>query len=259
MAAPLGSTATAHEIELKLLLDDADAFERVRAALERVTLPQLHEQVNYYLDTVQFDLRRQAAMVRVRVANGRALVTCKTKATLVAGVQKALEREQPLPDDEAGRWLRSGQSRTSARALGIEAWLCEPIEAGGMLQTPLAAEAALHTLGALANTRRAYTLRREDLRPGAGPAQVVIELDHSRYSAPQASAAPSATGRALRADPAGKGAERFEIELEHGDAAELAADVHAFLAALDLEGTPATESKYAQFLRLTLASRAGDA
>ncbi len=235
------------EIELKLLLDDADAFERVRAALERVTTAELHEQVNYYLDTVRLDLRRQAVMVRVRVAHGQAVATCKTKATLVAGVQTALEREQPLPDAEAERWLRSGQPRTSPQALGIQAWLSEPIERGGMLATPLPAEAALHTLGALANTRRAYTLRREDLRTGAGSELVVIELDHSRYSVPQEASA-NAAAKSVR------GAERFEIELEHGDAAELAADVHAFLAGLDLEGTPATESKYAQFLRLTAAA-----
>lgn len=218
------------EVELKLLLDDEHDFERVRAALDRlVPRVEVAEQVNYYLDTVRLDLRRQGAMVRVRVANGRAVVTGKAKATITAGVQRAIEREHALEGPHGAEWQQAGQPRTTPEQLQALAWLCQPVAQGGLLTTPLAPDTALHTLGAMANVRRIYRLHRAQLRPGAGTAEVTLELDHSRYSA---------------------GAERFEIELEHPDAAELALDVTAFLDALEVTAEPATESKYAQFLRL---------
>jgi uncharacterized protein YjbK len=133
-----------------------------------------------------------------------------------------------LPEPEARLWLQAGQPRTTPQALGITVWLCDGPRC--TLTQPLVPDSALHTLGALANTRRAYTLRREQLRSGTGVQPVTLELDHSRYSA---------------------GAERFELELEHVDAAELAEDLQAWLDALAVMAEPATESKYAQFLRLS--------
>jgi uncharacterized protein YjbK len=218
----------ADEVELKLMLEDRDAFLKVREALDALAEAVVHEQVNYYLDTTRLSLRAQKAMVRVRVADGQAVATCKTRATIEGGVQRAVEHEQPLPELEERLWLQAGQPRTTPQALGIMAWLCAG--PGCALLQPLAADSALHTLGALANTRRDYTVRREQLRPGTGVQPVTLELDHSRYSA---------------------GAERFEIELEHADAAELAEDVQVWLDALAVIAEPATESKYAQFLRLS--------
>lgn len=215
------------EVELKLMLDDGDAFLKVRTALDALAPAVVHEQVNYYLDTTQLSLRAQKVMVRVRVADGQAVATCKTKARLDGGVQLAIEHEQPLPQTEAQRWLQGGQPRTSPQALGMTTWLCPGPDCA--LQHALEPQVALHTLGALANTRRAYAVRRDQLRPGAGPQVVTLELDHSRYSA---------------------GAERFEIELEHEDAATLADDLHAWLETLGVHAAPAEESKYAQFLRL---------
>lgn len=216
------------EIELKLVLPDADAHDRLRLALDALATPSIAAQVNYYLDTVQLDLRQQKAMVRVRVQDGVATVTVKTRARLEGGVSQAAEWERVLQPEAAAAWLQSPPSRIRAAALGL---------ADGLLAPPLADDADLHVLGALANTRRTYAVTLADLGTTEGcamPAETALqlELDHSRYSA---------------------GRERFELELEHPEAGLLASAVTDFLAGLGIDAEPATESKYAQFLRLMVA------
>lgn len=219
-----GKAAT--EVELKLLLPDAAAHDRLRAALDALAPADVAAQVNYYLDTVRLDLRRQKAMVRVRVQDGRATVTVKTRARLDHGVSQAAEWERVLPPVEAAPWLQAPPSRIRVAALGLDP---------GLLVPPLAPDADLHVLGALANTRRTYAVRLADL--GAADAMaadpdtnLALELDHSRYSA---------------------GAERFELELEHPAAADLAPAVTEWLQRLGIDAEPAAESKYAQFLRVS--------
>lgn len=202
------------EIELKLLLPDEENFLRLRNALDGQTTPEVVEQVVYYLDTARLDLRLARQMLRVRVGNGVAKVTWKGSATMTAGVQQAAEREQVLPEAEGALWRQGGQARTTPERLGIAAWLDLP------------ADAVLHTLGAMANTRRTY-------HAAIGGESMMLELDRVRYSA---------------------GVERFELEVEHADAARLAQVLMPWLEEQGVETEPASESKYAQFLRLSTSS-----
>jgi uncharacterized protein YjbK len=202
------------EIELKLLLPDEENFLRLRNALDGLATPEVVEQVVYYLDTARLDLRLARQMLRVRVGNGVAKVTWKGSATMTAGVQQAAEREQVLPEAEGALWRQGGQARTTPERLGIVGWL------------DLAADVGLHPLGAMANTRRIY-------RATIAGVPMVLELDRVRYSA---------------------GVERYELEVEHADAARLAQRLIPWLEANSIETEPASESKYAQFLRLSAST-----
>lgn len=221
----------ATEIELKLVLDDRDGYDRLRAALQALAAPRDVEQINYYLDTPRFELRARLAMLRVRVAAGEATVTCKSRPSLQAGLMRSRELERPLATAPAAPWLRSPPARTTIRELGVQDWLSIPAAEGGVLEAPLPPDTWLHILGAIANTRRVYAVRLGDL--GATGAQaavcVQLELDHTRFS---------------------MGAERFELECEHADAEALRGALEAYLDQLGVGYGPATESKYEQFVRL---------
>lgn len=217
------------EIELKLILADEADFATVRQRLDGLADAREVHQVNYYLDSVRGDLRSARAMLRVRVADGRAVVTCKTKARIDAGVLHATEWEQALPAAAATEWLSTPPSRTDADSLGVGIILEGLSGAGGLLETPLAPGTALHVVGALANTRRSYAVPMSALGlHGRDAETVTFELDRSRFSS---------------------GGDRFEIEVERADAASLAPAIHAFLADIGIDALPAEESKYAQMLR----------
>ena len=170
------------EIELKLLLPDELQYLQLREALDQLATPSAVDQVVYYLDTAKLELQLARQMLRVRVGNGVAKVTWKGPASMTAGVQQAEEREQPVPEPEASLWRMGGQAVTTPQRLGITGWL------------GLADDAVLRPLGAMANTRRTYHASIEG-------EPMVLELDRVRYSA---------------------GVERFELEVEHADAARLA-------------------------------------
>jgi len=219
----------ATEIEVKLLLPDEAAFAATRARLDALAAPTLAEQTNYYLDTVRGDLRKAQAMFRVRVADGRAIATCKVRAKLQGGVMRATEWERDLPAAATARWLIAPQSRCDPEALGAGGVLCTPGDGGGLLDEPLAPHTQLHVVGALANTRRTYRLLPGNLGVIEAPDEVVVlELDHSRYSV---------------------GEDRFELECEHARATQLVPLLQAFLTSIGVHAEPADESKYAQLLR----------
>ena len=223
------SANVATEVELKLLLPDEAAFAATRARLDALATAHVAEQTNYYLDTVSGNLRAMQVMLRVRVANGRAVATCKVRAKLEGGVMRATEWEREVPRPFAARWLVAPQSRCDAGELGAAVVLCAPRETGGLLEAPLPLHAPLHVVGALANTRRTYRVPLRALGTEPGTDEVVtLELDHSRYSV---------------------GQDRFELEFEHARAAQLAPLLYAFLAEIDVRAEPAEESKYAQLLR----------
>lgn len=213
----------ATEIELKLIVD-GDEFAHVRAALDALAAADLRQQANYYLDTLQAELHNQRAMLRVRTTDASARITLKLRPKMRDGVLEVSEWERDLPAELAQAWRTAPPPRTSAQALQATDWLGY----SGHLAVAIADDAALHTLGAMQNTRRVYAI---DLRQlGANTAQTVcIELDHSRYS---------------------QGEERFELELEHPQAAAIAPVIHAWLQTLGVHATVAEETKYAQFLRL---------
>lgn len=218
----------ATETELKLLLETLDDYAKVRHGLEQLALqpPTEARQVNYYLDTVDRALLRQKAMVRVRVADGAAVLTVKVRPRLIGGVIQVAEHERVLEPEHAQLWLTAPPPRTG---LGFDTlgWLT----AGGVLAEPLAADAQLRVLGAMHNTRRKVHFDGAAWGLPAGSA-VMAELDRAHYG----------TGD--------DEAERYELEVEHAQAAEILPHVEAWLAGLGVEFRRAEETKYAQFLRL---------
>ncbi|MBM4344139.1 MAG: CYTH domain-containing protein [Deltaproteobacteria bacterium] len=218
----------ATETELKLLLETLDDYAVVLRALQGMACAEVREsrQVNYYLDTVDRSLLRQHAMVRVRVADGAALLTVKVKPRLQGGVIEVAEHERSLDPDHAAAWLATPPSRTGL-AFDVAGWL----GAGGVLAQPLPAEAQLQVLGAMHNTRRKVPVDGARWGLAAGE-RVVAELDRAHYGA------------------GGAEAERFELEIEHVQAATMQPAVEAWLAGLDVAFRRAEETKYAQFLRL---------
>lgn len=226
----------ATEIELKLCLNDEMEFQRVQLALDNLahrkgTAVEVQEQTNYYLDTPQLALRQQRAMLRVRTYGAAAMVTLKVKPVLQAGVLRAGEFEQPLPSAALQRWLSAPPPRVQAAELGCAAWLGQ----GGLVEAPLAAEAWLHVVGAMSNTRRLYQLDGYQFNGPLGPLKV--ELDHARFGL------------------GGQDGHRYEIELEHPDAETWRAVLDGWLSGLDVAAYPATETKYAQLLRLAALDR----
>lgn len=234
--------AMATEIELKLCLANEADFQRVRQALDnlahrRGTAVDALDQTNYYLDTPRLQLRAQKAMLRVRtIGHGpqadRAVVTLKIRPTLVDGLLSTAEHERDLPAELAEPWLRSPPARVQAAQLAVGTWLAP----GALLDEPLAADSWLHVVGAMANTRRVYRLEGYQLNGPAGP--LMLELDHARFGL------------------GGADGHRFEIELEHPDAAGWRTVIDGWLAGLDVTAYPATETKYAQMLRLNDAAPA---
>lgn len=221
----------ATEIELKLCLYDERDFQRVRQALDNLAHRKGHavdvqEQTNYYLDTPTLSLRGQRAMLRVRTYAETALLTLKVRPVLDAGVLRAGEFEQALPPDQAARWLRAPPPRVQPAELGCQAWLGP----GGVLDAALPEQSWLHVVGAMHNTRRVYRLDGYQFNGPVGPLKV--ELDHARFGL------------------GGSDGHRYEIELEHPDAETWQSVLEGWLAGLEVSGYAATETKYAQLLRL---------
>ena len=221
----------ATEIELKLLLPDELAHGLVRAALDAVAGPaDVVEQLNYYLDTRARRLQAHRCMVRVRVGgqgNERWVkATCKSNPKLHAGLMTVGEHEHRLPVELAALWLQGPPFRTNLTDLQALAWTADE----GPLLRVLPDEAQLHVLGAMATTRRIYRLDKAFF--GATPGPLTLELDHARFG------------------DRGPDANRYEIEVEHPDAAALEPRISAWLVGLGVHAWPADESKFGQMLRI---------
>ena len=224
----------ATEVEIKFVLADLAAYHAVRTALDTLAKHaggEAHEepQVNYYLDTAAGDLHRQRAMARVRVTTESVEFTVKARPTLHNGVISVGEWQAPLAEALADQWRTQPPARTSL-AIDAAGWL----QPGGVLPEPLAADAALHVLGAMRNGRRKYAIAWPDL--GATGGAVLVELDRVHYGA------------------GGAEAERFEVEIETADAHEKLPAVESWLNGLGVAFAAAEETKYAQFLRIRAGS-----
>ena len=103
---------SAMEIELKLLLEDVDAWQTLSASLCAHGQPLEHRQLNLYLDTEDRLLQGNKVMVRVRLQGQQAIVTCKSRAHIVDGVMRAGEWEAVLEVEAAARW-RDASGRSS--------------------------------------------------------------------------------------------------------------------------------------------------
>ncbi len=218
------------EIELKLLLDTEHDYAALRQWLEAAGEVKVVEQDNRYLDTTDRLFAGRRLMLRVRVAGDKVKCTAKSGAQLVDGVMRVSEWEAAVPDAEA--W-RTGRSSCALRALP------EPV-IGGLASGPLAdvddlGDRVVHVIGAMKNTRRKCYVPYAALGL-SGEGTLCLELDHTLFPARQ---------------------ERFELEVEHDDAAALQSAIQGLLDRLDVSWRPASGSKYEQFLS-ALAEEQGD-
>ncbi len=210
----------ATEIEIKRLLD-AHGYERLRRHLDSLGAPERQEQVNHYLDLPDAALRQAGAMLRLRVIGERLVLTLKARANVSHGVLQAQELERELTTAaERTFWLQRPVPWQAA-VMRLDDWLT----ATG-LALSAARDSALIEVGSTANLRLVYRLAAGI--PG-WPLPLTLELDHTRYPG---------------------GIDRLELECEHVHAHELAPLLDAWLTRLDVVGAHATETKYAQFLRL---------
>jgi len=213
------------EVELKLLLDDEEAWSQLSNALSRHCAATHLHQHNHYLDTAEGHLHRAGIMVRVRLEGNRATATCKAKSRLVDGLMQVGEWEAALDLGAAARWRQptcwTGHLNELPIASNVRALL------GDRRANPkLEVHAIMH------NHRQCWAIDGGALGwpiQLTGPAPISLELDRATLPG---------------------GSYRFELEVEHANAAALAHHVRAMLTALDLNFTSATESKYAQVLRL---------
>ncbi len=210
----------AQEIEIKRLLD-APGYERLRAHLDTLVAPESHQQCNHYLDLPGSALRQAGAMLRLRTIGERMELTLKARASVDAGVMSAQEMECALLTPyERAFWLQRPLPWTQV-AVRIAEWL-DATGLGHLSDRDL----PLQEVGRTENLRHIYRLE-----GGLGLWQkpLTLELDKTRYPG---------------------GVDRLELECEHAQAHEIAPILDQWLSALGVDAKHATETKYAQFLRL---------
>ncbi len=210
----------ATEIEIKRILD-APGYARLRAHLDTLVAPERQEQVNHYLDLPNAALRQNGAMLRLRRVGDRLILTLKARANVSNGVLRAQELERELTSaDERAFWLQQPLRWTQAVAR-LGDWL----ELTG-LAVLADRDEPLREVGSTANLRCVYRLPHG---VDAWQQPLTLELDHTRYPGD---------------------VDRLELECEHADAVALQPVLEAWLTAQGVATVPATETKYAQFLRL---------
>ena len=83
------------ETEIKVELPDYQSYIKIYNSLG---LPEKYlSQENIYFDTADQLLHRLGVMFRLRIENGEYIFTVKSGSTLIAGVQKAIEKELYVP------------------------------------------------------------------------------------------------------------------------------------------------------------------
>jgi adenylate cyclase class 2 len=121
------SATTTHEIEVKLRLDSVDAF--TRAGIELETETARHFEDNALLETSDHALGEREAILRVRSAGDKGLVTYKEKAgddAPASQFKQRVEIETAVDDPESAlemferlgfrKWFRYQKYRTVYRA-----------------------------------------------------------------------------------------------------------------------------------------------
>ena len=145
----------AREREVKLRILERAGFQRILDALPD---RGRRAQTNIYFDTPEWDLSRRGRSVRVRLEEGRAVLTVKRGASISAGAIESEEIETELPRDvwgeiEAGRaGIESASTLSAGLAGALEGWRVAEV-------------------GRLSNTRH--------LREGPGGA--LYELDETQF------------------------------------------------------------------------------
>lgn len=216
------------EVELKLLLS-AEDHDALRALLQTRAAPRRLTQHNYYLDSSDRLLLRRQVMLRVRVSEDRVVATCKADARLERGVMRVGEWEATLDAGAAAPWLRQPPASLRLSDLPVQAQVRQALAAHGQAAPD---DLRLFIVAPMRNERLVFDLPAEALQlcpPLASDAQVRLELDHTLFPACE---------------------ERHELEVEHPRAAELLEPLSDWLTRADIQWRPATESKYAQLLRL---------
>ena len=210
----------AQEIEIKRLLDPL-GYERLRLHLDTLVAPESHQQHNHYLDLPGAALRQAGAMLRLRTVGERMELTLKARASVEAGVMSAQEMECALLTPyERAFWLQRPLPWSQA-AVRIAEWL----DATGLAHLS-DRDLPLQEVGATENLRHIYKLENG---LGLWKKPLTLELDKTRYPG---------------------GVDRLELECEHAQALEIAPILDQWLVALGVSARQATETKYAQFLRL---------
>ncbi len=213
------------EIELKLLLEDVDAWQTLSASLCAHGQPLEHRQLNLYLDTEDRLLQGNKVMVRVRLQGQQAIVTCKSRAHIVDGVMRAGEWEAVLEVEAAARWRDASGRSSRLSQLPIAEAIRRALP--GPDTDPL-----LQVQATMSNHRQSWAIAPARLGwPTAVVGRAAINLELDRATLPG-------------------GIERFELEVEHPGAGGLAPYIRTLLTGLGLTAKLATESKYAQVLRL---------
>ncbi|MCO4761086.1 MAG: CYTH domain-containing protein [Myxococcales bacterium] len=211
------------EIELKLVLADDLSYGLLRSWLDAHATAFEAVQDNRYLDTADRALARRRMMLRVRLTPAKVVCTAKAGAHMVDGLMQVSEWQRPMDDALAQTWRR-GRSSCELSELPIARSLVD----GPLRDLSGAMSRTFHVLGAMQTTRRAYEVACEDLGLPPGP-KVILELDHTLFPA---------------------GAERYELEIEHPDAAQIRSAATALLDSLGVQWHPAERSKYQQFLEV---------
>ena len=213
---------SAHEeIELKLLLEDEWSYAQLRDWLEARAAATVDNQTNLYLDTVDRALLRHRVMARLRLVGGRAVVTVKRKRSLEGGLMRADEWEVAVPAEHPARAVAS----QGVLLASLPELVAAPLRGLGLNDAH-----RLHVVGAMQTERRRYLAPQK--LTGRPTGEVSVELDRTLFPGE---------------------VERFELELEHPDAASVATHLTATLDELELRWRPAEGSKYAQFLQCLAA------
>lgn len=164
-------SGTDREVELKRLLSDGAALERLARAAEargaRSSPPAL--QVNHFFDTAAGALRAASSIVRLREEGGRAFVTAKGPSRVQGDLHVRSEVEREVPVEQA-RDVLAGRADPLAlleRESGVHPFLAElRARAGGE---------PLQRSGSFRNRRT----RVGPLRVGAS--DVFLELDRTEF------------------------------------------------------------------------------
>lgn len=158
------SEAMSDEIELKLLLDGIEEYDRVSARLGN-RLDRL-EQTNMYFDTPDSDLAQHRWALRARKENERIRLTLKGEGRSEGDFTVRAELESEVPLNSWVAIIRGEYAlgpHIEAMLRGSEVTLPVDIDLGG-----------LETLGTTTNVRSVYAL------PGSGD-PLMVELDETEY------------------------------------------------------------------------------
>ncbi|HAN31239.1 MAG TPA: hypothetical protein DCQ06_06535, partial [Myxococcales bacterium] len=195
------------EIELKLLLEDQWSYAQLRAWLDSFDSLVVAQQNNCYLDTPQRTLQMRRVMARLRLIDERAILTVKRRKSLQDGLMTAEEWQVELPLGHSARQLPNAGALVGSLPEEVAA----PLRASG-----LDSQSRLHVFGAMQTNRRIYTLAPADW-PGIDT-DVCVELDWTLFDGQ---------------------VERFELEIEHRLAGQMAPAIQAQLDTLAVAWRPA--------------------